>query len=363
MLGCGSANDFAQSGFALGCGNCYLTSVTIANNLIDNVLAFFNTTNLSNSIIEYNWGQNQWSGVSHGSPLITNNCHNSDVAGCSTAFTQGLGAYNTTFRYNIIKGCRGTACLDAIGPGNVKSMNAWKIYGNVLVDTAGGNGVIASGGSNFVIADTLIYNNTCVNCGVILHQCGANPACASASGNVVKNNIMYNGTCNIDVNLGSAVDNDYNAYLTCSSPETEANGQIATLDPFVNSAIGAAGDYHLTASGASTLNAGLTLASPYNQDMDGNTRGGDGKWDRGAYEFTVGTTGVMFRGLAEFIGLIFNLAALGWIVGRLTYGRTLWGIVALAQYGHARWADRRRHVVSRTDCQVRDGTPESAEKP
>jgi len=203
-------------------------------------------------------------------------------------------------------------------------MNAWKIYGNVLVDTAGGNGVIASGGSDFVIADTLIYNNTCVNCGVILHQCGANPACASASGNVVKNNILYNGTCNIDVNLGSAVDNDYNAYLTCSAPETETNGQILTLDPFVNSAIGDTGDYHLTSSAASTLNAGLTLASPYTQDLDGNTRGGavagsrpaassrpslgasggvpvsrpaisgrpavgtsgGGKWDRGAYEFS-----------------------------------------------------------------------------
>ena len=137
----------------------------------------------------------------------------------------------------------------------------------------------------------------------------------------------------------------------------------------VNCAIGDTGDYRLAtgavASCASTTATcvGLTLASPYAQDLEGNTRGGDGTWDRGAYEFTAGnTTGVMFRGLAEFIGLIFNLAALGWIAGRLTHGRTFWGIVALVQYGHAHWAGGRRHVVSRTDRQARDRVSEQAKK-
>ena len=32
---------------------------------------------------------------------------------------------------------------------------------------------------------------------------------------------------------------------------------------------------------------GVTLASPFNKDPDGQTRGADGKWDRGAYEFGV----------------------------------------------------------------------------
>ncbi len=40
--------------------------------------------------------------------------------------------------------------------------------------------------------------------------------------------------------------------------------------------------YNLHLTGAL---AGVSLASPYNMDMDGKTRGADGTWDRGAYEF------------------------------------------------------------------------------
>jgi hypothetical protein len=39
---------------------------------------------------------------------------------------------------------------------------------------------------------------------------------------------------------------------------------------------------------ASATTAGTTLASPYNTDMFGNTRGADGTWDRGALEFCSG---------------------------------------------------------------------------
>jgi hypothetical protein len=33
------------------------------------------------------------------------------------------------------------------------------------------------------------------------------------------------------------------------------------------------------------LNDGASLSSPYNTDFAGNTRGADGTWERGAYEF------------------------------------------------------------------------------
>src|SRR5436190_1969116 len=36
---------------------------------------------------------------------------------------------------------------------------------------------------------------------------------------------------------------------------------------------------------AAPTTAGVTLPSPFNVDMDGNTRGLDGLWDRGALEF------------------------------------------------------------------------------
>jgi hypothetical protein len=39
------------------------------------------------------------------------------------------------------------------------------------------------------------------------------------------------------------------------------------------------GDFHLTAP-----LAGIALASTFNLDLDGNIRGANGVWDRGAYE-------------------------------------------------------------------------------
>jgi len=42
-----------------------------------------------------------------------------------------------------------------------------------------------------------------------------------------------------------------------------------------------AGDFRLRAP----TQAGQTLSSPFNQDGNGKTRGGDGVWERGAYEY------------------------------------------------------------------------------
>ena len=44
---------------------------------------------------------------------------------------------------------------------------------------------------------------------------------------------------------------------------------------------GGRGNFHLT----SATNNGISLPSPFNMDMDGKTRGSDGTWDRGAYEY------------------------------------------------------------------------------
>ena len=55
--------------------------------------------------------------------------------------------------------------------------------------------------------------------------------------------------------------------------------QTGTVDPFIDST---AYDFHLNAA----TDAGLSLTAPYNTDMSGSTRGGDGNWDRGAYEYS-----------------------------------------------------------------------------
>lgn len=282
---CGAANDVSQLPFVFGCAQCYITNSTFSYLYASGGNKAFQITNVSNSTLEYSWSQDQWSSSAHhGETISINNCHNSDVGGCTTACTQGSCAINNTIRYNVFKNCRGTACIAALDPGNPNSMPGTKIYGNVFVDSTAGNAVIGTGSTatNY-LKDVLIYNNTFVDIAsnYIVWQCGSTTPCVSAAGNAFQNNLLYNSTSVVNADTGSAITKTYNAYLSATdTPSAEANGQIATLNPFVNYA---GANYHL-ANGTS-VNAGTPLSSPYNQDMDGNTRAVDSTWDRGAFEF------------------------------------------------------------------------------
>src|SRR2546429_698719 len=78
---------------------------------------------------------------------------------------------------------------------------------------------------------------------------------------------------------------------TALSRPAEPHGQIGGFNPFVNSAIGDVGNYNLiqvAGAGPNSVNVGLTLPSPFNIDMTGRTRGSDGTWERGAFEFALG---------------------------------------------------------------------------
>src|SRR5262249_9372578 len=96
----------------------------------------------------------------------------------------------------------------------------------------------------------------------------------------IENNIWYG--CDTVGGFGSAGRTvDYNSYFRCKSmgaTDTGAHSVFGSANPFVNVS---ASDFHLTAASA----AGLTLPAPYNADLSGNSRGADGLWDRGAYEF------------------------------------------------------------------------------
>ncbi len=61
-----------------------------------------------------------------------------------------------------------------------------------------------------------------------------------------------------------------------------SNTQDSNTDRFVSVASIYTADFHLKSS-----LAGVSLASPYNMDMDGNLRGTGGTWDRGAYQYVV----------------------------------------------------------------------------
>lgn len=87
----------------------------------------------------------------------------------------------------------------------------------------------------------------------------------STSGSIARNNILYQ--------TGGA--------SQAMEVETANNNSLYTSSPpFLNPG----GDFRL--SGAL---AGASLSSTYNQDMLGSTRGSDGVWDRGAYEYNSGS--------------------------------------------------------------------------
>lgn len=260
IVSCGAAFDVGQSGIYSGAGG-YASpasdTVTIANCYISGTSAALTSDTSQNVTFEYNYVTDSWS---------TPTNHGVQVRIRSSV--------NTTTRYNYLKGARGTATVGWYAP----LAMGHAIYGNIVEDAQGGNGVFASGDSaSLSCLKCLVYNNTIVNSPTSFFRQGT----PSSSGNVLKNNLLWNSGTGIQ---GDGVEHDYNSYLSVTdTPATEANGQIASLDPFVDST----NKKWRLANGTSVF-SGISLSAPYNVDAGGLTRGSDEVLDRGLYEF-VGT--------------------------------------------------------------------------
>ena len=218
--------------------------------------------NCQNSIagIEPNWLiENSYFGRAWSSPL-----HHGEQINSS------LRADGTIFRNNVLAQCEGTTCI-----GNYPVKN-WDIYNNIFMNVRTGNGIVGASG-NDIVENTRIYGNTIINSGSpIIYQ--NNPNAGFGSGNVVKNNFFYNSNGAILPGTGGLIDHDYNVFFNSTSVSTETHGQVLISDPLVKAGTG---DFHLKFP----TDPGLSLGTPYNKDKDGNTRGTDGVWDRGAYEY------------------------------------------------------------------------------
>ena len=165
------------------------------------------------------------------------------------------GTNNVIFRNNYVENVAGTG---AIGFPNVSN---WQIYNNVFWSPDSRytftDGIITTlVGKGQSTNNVKIYSNTFykMNGAIRIGSDGG-------TGNEVKNNLFIGFTPSLSNFAGS---NNIN------------NANTSTV---VNAATG---DFHLSGP---TI-AGATLASPYNVDMDGKTRGTDGTWDIGAYEYT-----------------------------------------------------------------------------
>ncbi len=262
---------------------------------------------------QYNWfNRNHSTGAAHAEGIST---------------SEGVG--NWTCAYNVFEDIEGTACIaSASGTSGLNNTNWW-IYGNCFTynssnrartgtDQTGGcgNGVLALFDQNFY-GDVFFYNNTIVNFndyavgGPIGGDNVTDSKWTDAGVEIglgfstpihdrfyAFNNYWYKSPGDINWSPpGSSGITDYkwqyntysdSNYSDATAPyDTGTGAQHTTGSPFtdwVNL------NFHL--AGATT--AGTTLASPFNVDPDGITRGADGTWDRGTYDFVAGGGGITF---------------------------------------------------------------------
>ncbi|HEY4495742.1 MAG TPA: hypothetical protein VJC04_00055, partial [Candidatus Paceibacterota bacterium] len=197
---------------------------------------------------------------------------------------------NLIIRYNIFGDMEGTGYIATPGNAFLYDNSNWYIYGNTFYMSGNsGRGGVGNGPIAFFYAgitgDTFIYNNTFVN-----FNDAAVPGSYTFSGIYIegtsrferlyiRNNLWWNSN---QVTRPSPNATDFrwesNAFYSTPTNDTDSNRQVATGNPFVNSA---GQDYRLLAPTMS----GASLPSPFNVDANGNTRGAGGTWDRGAYEY------------------------------------------------------------------------------
>lgn len=147
-----------------------------------------------------------------------------------------------------------------------------EIYGNVFTNafSGGRNSVIAVGNFNgggfggVQANNTLVYNNTLV--GIRESSVYSMIHIAAGSGNEAKNNLFHH-----------CIDSD-------STANSVANNYSVSTNPFT-----AAMSYDYSLVGP--VPTGTSLSSPYNLDPAGITRGADGTFEVGAYEFDSGAEG------------------------------------------------------------------------
>lgn len=154
---------------------------------------------------------------------------------------------------------------------NPGSFSGNQIYGNIFQKTtsehnSGGVIVIGGDGTGWVGAPathTIIANNTIVGL-----KNGPATIQVNGTNNQVVNNLWY------DTSIGKP-------YAACVASRCEANSIYESAHPFN----AYPGDLRLKEA----TEPGVELGSPFNFDLIGRTRGSDGSWDRGAFEFVSGS--------------------------------------------------------------------------
>lgn len=233
----------------------------------------FQTTNVTNFVVEYSVGGPTW----------------------AKEFWRGYsGTINSIFRYNhLIDTCQGipgqpgdgiTGCTSMIaifdsGNFNGASYGGHQIYGNLFGRSGNAYSLTHGHESNGCISflatqNTQIYGNLCygleTNAAI---DFGSGTCTSNCGGNVARNNMWFG--------LRSATSSGVVG-------GTASNNAIQATNIFVDpTTTGPSDPPNFRLTGPSTT-SGFSLSAPFNVDLSGVTRGCDGTWDIGAFEFVMG---------------------------------------------------------------------------
>ena len=200
---------------------------------------------------------------------------------------------DTIIRHNVFQNINGTGVITYAAAVNINLSN-WDIYVNLFYWDAAyaassqgymSDGIIAMLGE-VMSGSFRVFNNTVAN--IPCHLFGHGPG--GSVNMYVFNNLIYNcsdqgrpaGANNPPPSFTGTLYWDYQSYYSlgsgASANDSSAHAVVSSANPFVNS-----GAYNFQLAVATA--AGTNLTAPYNVDMLGSSRGADGVWDRGAYEF------------------------------------------------------------------------------
>ena len=287
-------------------------NISVSNSYIHDIFGMINSTgNLIGFTLDHSWLERNFSCGAY--PYACNQHSNAVDTQSPSGDNTSIGIKNLDVHDTVFEDIQGTGLVMCLGG----TCDGWKIYNNIAYysstwdttcyhgntaancDTSvayGDNGTTSPYVGN--ITNGVFYGNTFAN----FHHVSSYYTTSTASiqahvngstGNDAQNNLWWNCEQAI-ISGGSNITHDYNTWLNTAHSGGILNThefQIGTapggaaINPFVNQY----GDFHLTSETVDThLNDGDVLASPYNLDFSSITRGADGTWERGAYEFNVG---------------------------------------------------------------------------
>ncbi len=275
-------SQYSDEGFSCYsvCNSIYIGNSWIHNTGSDNLSLNGPNGGGSGLILEYNWISYNHSGL--------NSTHSQCIQTTVSDFTA---------RYNIWQDCMSSGFITDASAGSPQK-SGWYIYGNIffwdpafasLSTSFVGDGII--GDFNTTPTGSYFVNNTIYGLSTN-NTCNAFAWYTVPTDAVTENN-LWEGTSACNPSNPPIGTWDYNAYFSGSndpadnSPHVQRSSASAFVTTLTSTSSGSLLGFTQLTNDLKLLNntnAGISLPSPYNMDMEGVTRGSGGVWSRGALQ-------------------------------------------------------------------------------